>query len=52
MPQIIGITSYGESEVPTTSASYDAHYTIPAQYVASVRRAGGVPVILPPGEKT
>lgn len=51
MPQIIGITSYGESEVPTTSASYDAHYAIPAQYVASVRRAGGVPVILPPGEK-
>jgi len=51
MTQIIGITSYGEGEVPTNSTSYDAHYAIPAQYVESVRRAGGVPVILPPGEQ-
>jgi len=51
MPQIIGITSYGEGEVPTSSTSYDAHYAIPAEYVAAVRRAGGVPVILPPGEQ-
>ena len=51
MPQIIGITSYGEGEVPTNSTSYDVHYAIPAEYVASVRRAGGVPVILPPGEE-
>ena len=51
MPQIIGITSYGEGEVPTNSTSYDAHYAIPAEYVAAVRRAGGVPVILPPGEQ-
>lgn len=32
------------------SAWYDAVYSVPAHYVDAVRRAGGNPVLLPPGE--
>lgn len=39
---LIGITSYGRNA--------DNRYTLPAEYVDAVRRAGGIPVILPPGE--
>jgi putative glutamine amidotransferase len=39
---IIGITTYGRNE-------YNA-YTLPAEYVDAVRRAGGIPVLIPPGE--
>jgi len=28
----------------------DRHYSLPAEYVESVRRAGGIPVLMPPGE--
>lgn len=38
----IGITTYGKDE--------RQRFSLPAAYVASVRRAGGVPVLLPPGE--
>lgn len=41
-PPLIGITSYGQDE--------DDKYSLPANYVDSVRRAGGIPVLLPPGE--
>lgn len=33
------------------SAWYDAVYSVPAHYVDAVRRAGGIPVLLPPGEQ-
>lgn len=39
---IIGITTYGRNE--------ENHFTLPAEYVESVRRAGGIPILLPPGE--
>ncbi len=39
---LIGITTYGRNE-------YNA-YTVPAEYVDAVRRAGGIPVLIPPGE--
>ena len=39
---MIGITTYGRNE--------DNDFTIPAVYVDSVRRSGGVPILLPPGE--
>lgn len=39
---LIGLTTYSVNE------SLD--YTMPANYVAAVRRAGGVPILLPPGE--
>lgn len=42
-PPLIGITTYGRND-------YNA-YTLPAEYVDAVRRAGGIPVLIPPGEQ-
>ena len=39
---IIGITTYGRGA--------DGRFRLPAFYVDAVRRAGGVPILLPPGE--
>ena len=50
MKPLIGITTYGVSEYRVESEHYDRHYLLPEEYVASVRRANGVPVLLPPGE--
>ena len=50
MKPIIGITTYGRNEVPIDSRYYDAYFSVPAAYVDAVRRAGGVAVLLPPGE--
>lgn len=50
MAPIIGITTYGRSESDVNSTHYDEHYALPAAYVDAVRRAGGVPILLPPGE--
>jgi putative glutamine amidotransferase len=41
-PPIIGITTYGRGD--------DQRFNLPAEYVDAVRRAGGIPVLLPPGE--
>jgi putative glutamine amidotransferase len=41
-PPLIGITTYGRGA--------DGRFQLPAAYVDAVRRAGGVPVLLPPGE--
>lgn len=49
MQPLIGITAYGRFERPAPSEHYAQHYTVPFAYVASVRRAGGVPVVVPPG---
>jgi putative glutamine amidotransferase len=42
-PPLIGITTYGRNE-------YNA-FTLPTEYVDAVRRAGGIPVLIPPGEE-
>lgn len=52
MKPLIGITTYGLSEYRVESLHYERHYLIPDEYVAAVRRAGGVPVLLPPGEES
>ena len=39
---LIGITTYGRDN--------DNHFSLPAEYVDAVRRAGGIPVLLPAGE--
>jgi putative glutamine amidotransferase len=39
---IIGITTYGRNNA--------AEFTLQAVYVDAVRRAGGIPILLPPGE--
>jgi putative glutamine amidotransferase len=41
-PPLIGLTTYGRNE-------YGA-FTLPTEYVDAVRRAGGIPVLIPPGE--
>jgi putative glutamine amidotransferase len=38
---VIGLTTYGRGE--------SNRYSLPAEYVDAVRRAGGVPALLPPG---
>jgi len=38
----IGITTYGRDE--------QGRFCLPAAYVDAVRQAGGVPLLLPPGE--
>jgi len=40
---VIGLTTYGRNA--------DNRYTLPAEYVDAVRRAGGVPILLTPGEE-
>jgi putative glutamine amidotransferase len=40
---LIGITTYHRNE--------NNAFTLPAEYVDSVRRAGGIPILIPPGEK-
>jgi len=40
---LIGITTYGRDD--------DNKFSLPAEYVDSVRRAGGIPLLLPPGEQ-
>ena len=47
---IIGLTTYGRHERKGDSTFYDGYFFIPADYVDAVRRAGGVPLLLPPGE--
>ena len=41
-PPLIGITTYGRDA--------ENKFTLPAEYSDAVRRAGGIPVLLPPGE--
>ncbi len=41
-PPLIGITTYHRNE--------NNVFTLPAQYVDAVRRAGGIPILIPPGE--
>ena len=41
---LIGITTYGRSE--------DNRFRLPSEYVDSVRRAGGLAVLVPPGEES
>lgn len=50
MTPIIGITTSGRNEKVVDSAYYAEYYTMPHLYVDAVRRAGGIPILLPPGE--
>ena len=50
MKPLIGITTYGRGEKAIETLFYDEFFYLPTLYVDAVRRAGGVPVLLPPGE--
>ena len=52
MKPLIGICTYGPSEIRTDSKHYEHHYAVPTEYVAAVRRAGGATALLSPGEDT
>ena len=47
MKPIIGLTTYGYQEQQSLSAYYDHHYALAKEYIDSVKRAGGVPVLIP-----
>ncbi len=47
---VIGILTYGRGDVAVENFLYDDYYASPSQYVDAVRRAGGLPVLLPPNE--
>ncbi len=47
---VIGITSGGRSEGYIKSRHYREFFSAPAPYVDAVRRAGGIALIIPPGE--
>jgi putative glutamine amidotransferase len=47
---VIGLTTYGRHENNFQTTHYSEWFAIPTLYVDAVRRAGGVPVLLPPGE--
>ena len=48
MPPIIGLSTGGRIENDFTGDYYQSFFYIPSLYIESVRRAGGVPVLLPP----
>jgi putative glutamine amidotransferase len=48
MPPIIGLSTGGRIENDFTGDYYQSFYYIPSLYIESVRRAGGIPVLLPP----
>ena len=51
MKPIIALTSYGRYEKDLSNPWYKEHFSLPALYVDAVRRAGGIPLLIPPGEK-
>jgi putative glutamine amidotransferase len=50
MKPVIGVTTYGRFEQSMKSTHYDSFYVLPTDYALAVRRAGGIPLYLPPGE--
>ena len=50
MKPIIAVTTYGRYEKDLSNPWYKEHFSIPAQYIDAIRRAGGVPLLMPPGE--
>ena len=50
MKPVIGVTTYGRFEQRMKSTHYDSFYVLPVDYALAVRRAGGIPVYLPPGK--
>lgn len=51
MKAIIGISTSGRYENIYQSVYYDHYYIMPDLYVQAVRKAGGIPILLPPGEE-
>lgn len=50
MKPIIGITTYGRYEKDLANPYYEYHFSLPALYIDALRRAGGLPFLITPGE--
>jgi putative glutamine amidotransferase len=48
MPPIIGLSTGGRIENDFASSYYDSFFYIPSLYIEAVRRAGGIPILIPP----
>ncbi|MEM7114466.1 MAG: gamma-glutamyl-gamma-aminobutyrate hydrolase family protein [Chloroflexota bacterium] len=51
MKPIIAITTYGRYEKELATPYYQYHFALPAMYIDAIRRAGGIPFLVPPGEE-
>ncbi len=51
MKPLIAITTYGRFERTLDTPFYEHHFFLPAAYVDAVRRAGGIPLLVAPGEE-
>jgi putative glutamine amidotransferase len=51
MKPIIALTSYGRYEKDLSNPWYKEHFSLPALYIDAVRRAGGIPLLIMPGEE-
>jgi putative glutamine amidotransferase len=51
MKPIIAVTTYGRYEKDLANPWYKEHFSLPAMYIDAIRRAGGIPLLLPPGEE-
>lgn len=50
MKPVIALTTYGRYEKDLATVYHKYQFSVPAPYVDAVRRAGGLPLLLPPGE--
>lgn len=48
MPALIGLSTGGRLENDFVSDYYESYYIIPSLYIDAVRRAGGIPLLIPP----
>ena len=46
MKPIIAVTMYGRYEKDLANPWYKEHFSLPAEYIDAVRRAGGIPLWL------
>ena len=51
MKPIIAVTTYGRYEKDLETPYYQYHFALPAMYIDAIRRAGGIPLLVPPGEE-
>lgn len=47
---VIGVVTYGRRDKWVENLLFDEYLISPARYTVAVRRAGGIPILLPPAE--
>ena len=51
MQPTIALTTYGRYEKDLATVYHKYQFSVPAPYIDAIRRAGGLPLLLPPGEE-